>query len=336
MLEAEQAEQTLKDSFRDSLQKMRNYNNQDDMSTDLSDIFEVWNKVFLSNIRVFSIVSQELFNTNLQKIDQYDEDLTTIQRNIALLMNIPFEPTERRDDWQRFLWKIDDHIELVRVQVSKIYESVQIAEKTVGGYQVYLEKMNYNQNEKFKSLENKQNDLLDKSKELKKKQDKALKKSKDVQKDFIAIMGIFSSILIAAFGGLSALASTFKNINKVSTGKLILMGSFELLAIIMIIFLLLNGISKLSGLNLKSCGCGPEDNCECNVARKHPTLFILTVMLVIVALLGVSDYVIDYQRLLSKMGDGVTFVVVGIASVIIIICSFIYFHDTKKKYPRHT
>ncbi|UQW98206.1 hypothetical protein M2M59_04130 [Rummeliibacillus sp. G93] len=322
MLPLEQGEEInglIKNNFKESLSKMIIYN--DEINEDLMEIFEVWKTVFLSKTRIYSVISQELFNTNFLEIDQHDENLTTIQRNIMLLRTVQFHPEEQKDDWESFLFKIDDHIELVRVQVYKIYESVRIAEGSVDIFQRSLELINEEQDSKYKIL--------------KKKTEKQANVAKNIQKDFIAILGVFASILVAAFGGLSALTSIFNNINHVSTGKLLFFGAFLVLAILMIIFLLLNGISKLSALTLKSCGCGPDDICECGIARKHPTLYLLSVFLIIVAFLGASDYIIDYHRLFSKMGDVTAFIIVISIAFLIAICSFVYFHDTRKR-PKHS
>ncbi|MGR6899529.1 hypothetical protein [Rummeliibacillus sp. BSL5] len=315
MLQLDDESQSLKESFRETLKFMRNYKHQETFSVDLSDVFEIWKKVFLRNVRIYSIISHELFNKEID--DFHDQDFDTLARNISLLGQFPFEPEERIDEWENFLWKIDDHIELVRVQISKINDNSRLAESSLGIIGTHLNKINDENNKKYKRLEGKQRKLLE--------------QSKNAQKDFISILGIFASILIAAFGGITSLSSLFKKIDSVSTGKLILMGSFETLAIILIIFLLLNGIAKLTDLNLKSCGCKPEDDCKCNVARKHPSLFILTVVLLLTSLFGASEYVIDYPKLLGKMGDGITLLVVIIIAIFIAVCSFIYFNDTKRK-----
>lgn len=80
-------------------------------------------------------------------------------------------------------------------------------------------------------------------------------KSSGIQKEFVAILGIFISILLSAFGGLNILQNILGNINEAPTGKLLVFSSLSIMGILLIVFLLLNGISKLTSLNLRSCIC---------------------------------------------------------------------------------
>lgn len=127
-------------------------------------------------------------------------------------------------------------------------------------------------------------------------------KYKNIQKEFIAILGIFASILITAFGGLTALASLFNKINLTDIHKLIFVGTFEVLAIILIIFLMLNGIAKLTNLNLRSCDCKVEDKCVCKLHEKHPSMVVIMIILFIILFISCTP-IITNKFLIALKND---------------------------------
>ena len=71
--------------------------------------------------------------------------------------------------------------------------------------------------------------------------------------DIISILGIFSALIFALFGGVSMISSIADLAKKVKLGKLIVLASLVSLLLIILIFLLLNGISGMVGKQMKSC-----------------------------------------------------------------------------------
>lgn len=308
----------LKEQFEETLEVMVQYHSNDLKALDHT--FDVWSSVSKKKIRIYSLISKRLFEIDLLGANEIDELVGIFSNNLQLIIEIAQEKDLYTTEFKEFIDKIQDHVELVNVQISKIDDGIKNAERV---------KEDLKREIQIKELEIKK--LKDDFEMIKDKQNKALKRAKSVQKDFVTILGIFASILITTFGGLTILTSIFNNIQTAPTGKLILFGSLVVLAIIMTVFLLLNGISKLSELNLKSCGCVNDVSCNCSIVKKHPTLYIVTVSLLVSALIGASEYVIDYKRLFSSYGDKFLFETLSNVVLIIIIAAVGYFIYWRKK-----
>lgn len=134
--------------------------------------------------------------------------------------------------------KILDHIELVGIQSNSIDERQQAK----------IER----QNEELKKLASN----IDSSQELLNELTSDLKvtieKIEKLTVDFVTILGIFTSITFATFGGLQLLGNVFGNIKNTSSssiGSELMLGSVFLFGTYMILLALLTGISKLMGKN---------------------------------------------------------------------------------------
>jgi hypothetical protein len=115
----------------------------------------------------------------------------------------------------------------------------------------------------------------------------------------------------------------------VPTGKLLLFSSLTVGGIVSLVFLLLNGLSKLTGLSLRSCKCESDEECNCNVVQKHPTLVIIYQVLLFIALIGITEYFIDYNAIFIEIMDNYEawiqlLIVLGL-STLFIISSFLWF-----------
>lgn len=99
-----------------------------------------------------------------------------------------------------------------------------------------------------------------------------------VYTDFIAILGIFSALLFGLFVGFDV----FKEfvVSMATTAKIsrsIIMGSLLLIGLVSLVFLLLEGIAKLTDRNLKSC-C-KDSICKHNIYQRYPVFFISLLIL---------------------------------------------------------
>lgn len=294
----------------------------------LDEIFEIWYEVFKSKVRVYSTLSTHFFNLSPESISETGQDVEIFLGNILILKQIASDKDiDDLENFHNFLDKIVDHIELIGIQVTRIDTNVDQVKETKDDLLKEITQLKTEIKNKQKELSK----LKDKQDGLKEKQIEYLKKAKKVQKEFVTILGIFATILITTFGGLTSLASIFNNINSASTGKIVLLGSFVVYTVILIVFLLLNGISKLSELNIRSCGCEVNTPCTCPISKKHPTLYIVTVMLVVTSLLGVSEYLVDYKLLFGNYDDWVILLLLGIFIILVPILAFTYFHDANNR-----
>lgn len=115
-------------------------------------------------------------------------------------------------------------------KISKLYDHVNLD----------IARINYMKNIDVKSDLSLQkiNDIKNITEEAKNNANEALEKIKNTQKDYIAILGIFASIILAFVTGLSFSTSVLANIDKVSVFRLI----FIVCLIALFIFNLLNSL----------------------------------------------------------------------------------------------
>ncbi|MBB6446437.1 hypothetical protein [Bacillus benzoevorans] len=155
------------------------------------------------------------------------------------------------------------------------------------------------------------------------------KHSRKITSDFVSILGIFSSVIFAAFGGLEILKNILGNIEKVQTGKLLVFSSITIGAIIFLVFLLLNGLSKLTGLKLRSCNCDSNESCSCNLVQKHPSIVIIYMIILFIFMIGVTEYFLDYRTLINDLintwKSWIKLLIVFLLSLLFIISSTIWF-----------
>src|SRR5699024_7883297 len=96
------------------------------------------------------------------------------------------------------------------------------------------------------------------------------KDKSNIYTQFVTILGIFSAIIFASFGGLELLKNILGNISEASTPKLIVFSSFSIAGIICLLFILFNGLSRLTGKSIRSCNCEKNNiDCEHTVFTKH-------------------------------------------------------------------
>lgn len=96
---------------------------------------------------------------------------------------------------------------------------------------------------------------------------------KNTQKDFVTILGIFTTIIFAAFGGIQLLGNVLANVSKENLVTSTISGSFVFVSIIIILSLLFSGLSRMTDLSVRSCECKDRNSCSCRFSKKHPTIF---------------------------------------------------------------
>lgn len=132
----------------------------------------------------------------------------------------------------------------------------------------------------FDQLTEAHNELKKVNKEYKKVSGRLSKASEDYKKasknldnsssNFISMLGIFSALIFAVFGGFDAFKSIFTNINKASISVIIINSSVLMIGLIILIFLLIQSICILSGKTFLACGCNNTSNCSHNFYERYP------------------------------------------------------------------
>ena len=153
--------------------------------------------------------------------------------------------------------------------------------------------------------------------------------------EFVAILGIFSSIIFGVFGGFQEIQLIGKNLNDTPIPKLLIFSSLVMLGITLIIFLCFNAVSKLLQLPLRSCSCDVGE-CSCSFHKKHPTIVlaisIFSYTLVVgfaLRLYKYNDFTIsDLYNDIAVGGDVLQLIL--LTSPILIILAIILFNNLVK------
>lgn len=311
----------FKARFESTIEQLKNkkISNQ---SEEFNEILQIWIETSQRKFRVYSMITTNVLSIENYNEDYQDEDITVFIQNVKELGEKGHSIVEDQELWGDFIEKIIDHIELVQHQRNVILDAIE----KVGN----IEKIVVRSVEELtQESEIAKADLRRLKKENRKSKEifaDLKKKSEKMQKDFIAILGIFAAILLASFGGLTVISNILKEMNT-PLGKILILSSLSILAVLIIIFLLLNGISKLTGENLRNCSCKPGEVCKCSLYEKHPTLFVSAVALIAIFIFGVFELLIDFENLKTHTNDSILILLL-ILSIIVLIILAVTYHFT--------
>lgn len=187
------------------------------------------------------------------------------------------------------------------------------------------------------------NSLEPKLEETEKKLEKAEKKLEEIENikgniytEFIAILGIFSTLFFALFGGFQGITETFSNIaSNSSMGDILMIISMLFAALSIFCFAMLYWIAKITDRNVKTCGC--KENCEHGIYKKFPLFINLLFMLFLIFSAGVYLKVLEkingVDSVMNVVNNHVIVECIVIISPLILIPIFIYiFRCIVKKY----
>ncbi|SCT26694.1 hypothetical protein [Staphylococcus caeli] len=157
--------------------------------------------------------------------------------------------------------KIIEHINLAISQKRGLYEKqkreISGLSKSIETFKEKADKDLIEIERRYKEINDKQNDMIS---------------------QYISILGIFAAILMTAFGGIQSFTSIYKN-NSFNLVDSLLIACIGFLGILLMMFLLLNSIAKLSNKNLDS------GNSENKWYLRHPTFvnsFIILSTLILI------------------------------------------------------
>lgn len=94
--------------------------------------------------------------------------------------------------------------------------------------------------------------------------------NRKVMTNYISILGIFAAILMGAFGAIQGFSSLFENAHKLSLGITLIISSIGASGVILVLYFLLSGVSRLIGINFVS----NTSSVNSTIIEKHPALLI--------------------------------------------------------------
>ncbi|HEB9342347.1 TPA: hypothetical protein RZK37_000620 [Campylobacter coli] len=196
-----------------------------DSLKDVNGLIEEIKKFYTDNERhKYSDITLHLFN--LQNAEQNGK-IENIEKNIKLLIENLGDDKKLKDK----LFKLQDHVLLEIVRLNELSLIKKDIEKT------------------SKEVQESKKDIEKTSKEVQESKKDIEKTSKEVQeskKSYIAILGIFSSIILSFVAGLNFSNSILSNIDKASIYRLVFVMAFIALFVGNILYFLFAFLVKIS------------------------------------------------------------------------------------------
>lgn len=206
-----------------------------------------------------------------------------------------------------------------KVSMDKLFE--RYSEKHLDPVQEISETLKL----KHIELEEKQA-LIEKEQKLFEKNQKLIEtRQKNSQRDFVAVLGMFTTIIFAAFGGLQLLAEVFKGLNETPLDVALVHGSFVFISLVLVLALLFSGLSRMSSLPIRSCDCDKANkDCNCSFAKKHPTVFFSLLLVSTIVSFAIVDKYFVFREILDgaiSSDKGVEWGKLSILIQIAMVCS---------------
>lgn len=178
--------------------------------------------------------------------------------------------------------RIFESIKLALSQYKVFFDKFSKATKGLSVATEVLEETNKIVNASLKKSNETSNKLDVASNKLK----VAKNKLENSTSEFISLLGIFSALIFAVFGGFDSLKSIFTNINKVSVSMVIINSSLLMIGLIILIFLLIQSISILSEKAFLACGCKNISECNHKFYERYPLFSFSIGLFLVILLLG--------------------------------------------------
>ncbi|MGW6384967.1 hypothetical protein [Peribacillus butanolivorans] len=262
-----------------------------------SEKVEMWVGVFenyflTNNILVYNDLTEAIFNGTIENLEIIQENWSRImefhtQWNLALDSNLN----------EKFK-KVQDHILLAITQRKFILDNIEVLKTEL--------------NQKTEELQSLTQEL-----EVAKKTVDNLKDIKTrIYTEFVSILGIFTAVVLGAFGSLQVIGSVFNHIKDVSTGKLLVFSSLTSIGVLILLFLLMRWINQIVRRDSDNLW---EYNFKENIFFLM-SLFVLLYMLVVGFLLYNEEPKNSIFKLFSDGQLGIiVFIIITIITIVVLL-----------------
>lgn len=258
------------------------------MEKSINDINDINNKFIKCLSNILAAYSSNVNYSDSKGDEKFDELIKSIRP--LEIKYLPYtEISSLVYSYDEYL--VDDFIAFCN---EKLQKQNQIpAEKTDVFYKLitHINLANLQKRSLFREQQNVLNLLVSKTEsmsnkyqDLKKDYDEIAAKSEKVMIDFVAILGVFASIIFAVFGGFKQLEALGNNLQHISIYKMFLYIGSTGIVITSIIFISFYAVSKLTRLKLSDCNC--RGCCNCPMHKKYSVLMITYYLLTSMICLG--------------------------------------------------
>ena len=198
--------------------------------------------------------------------DRIREELHKTLSKILQHTNLAyFQKKELIDSTKKEIYKLKEEQSKI-IQNFSVIESIN--EKLENNFEL-ADKRTKQLNNYEKKIDAYENELNTYDKKIDEYENK-LKKS---TMDMLAVIGIFSTIIFAVFGGLSQLAALGGSLPSTPTYKIFIYSGITATVLSLVVFLSFYSLAKFTELNLTSCGCNCKiEECKHNLIKKYPVI----------------------------------------------------------------
>ncbi|SNU07473.1 hypothetical protein SAMN05216470_0908 [Streptococcus equinus] len=108
--------------------------------------------------------------------------------------------------------------------------------------------------------------------------------------EIISVLGIFASIIFAVFGGISQLGNLGGVLATTSVSKIFIFVGASSFVLFSVVFMSFAATARLTGRELRSCGCLEKNNgekCQHKIYERYPIYTISVIISLIILILGI-------------------------------------------------
>lgn len=257
--------------------------------------------IFRNDIKEYSKFSNSIYETDFASMIEgaFDKFLTSdikyeSSKSTQVNNSKPFGKSSEDDEQSRSIESIEKYLEDNKQEIIvfyKIIEHLRLAINQKNG--LYTE-------QKIDIL-----NLTDKINQTKETYDSMIS-------NYISILGILAAILMTAFGGIQAFTAIYNKSNGFSVVDSVIIACIGFLGIILMIFMLLNGISKLAGKSISS------NNGKGRWFQRHPTLLYSFTILSSIIIILLTYKMVIYKPVYSHYW---LFYAIPVCYIILLICT---------------
>ena len=265
----------------------------------------------------FDLVVEWVLSNKYEK--EFKRNIKTEESNISL---------EVDDDEVNKIWKEamdkqyrDEQYSRIRKTIIKMYDHIQLAihqfENLKQDDNEFRKKFISNIEPVKTEVNNQLNDF-----------------TKGMNSQLISLVGIFTAMSFLVFGGINSLDNIFQEAKTVPILQIMIIGSVWGLCITNLVFVFMFFISKMTGLNIKSCG-----DKGASLVQKYPLVFWSDLIILTILALCSWLYYIDIKNIggwFINIGQKNPCIISILGLIIIVVTFFIFSFVLMKKYKKTT
>ncbi|MFL4424522.1 hypothetical protein QFE98_02925 [Streptococcus uberis] len=112
-------------------------------------------------------------------------------------------------------------------------------------------------------------------------------KYKNLNIEIVSVLGIFSSIIFAVFGGVSQLGALGGAMEKVDLSKIFIFIGASSFVLQTLVFMSFNATALLTERDMRSCGCKKSDKCKHGFTERYPIYTYASLFSLCIFILGI-------------------------------------------------